>query len=292
MDVYKRITQRIIEQLEQGTVPWRKPWRSTLPKNLVSQKHYRGINAIVLAMTDHSSPFWATFRQINKMGGSVRKGERGTNVVYINWFEIDDEETGKEKKIPFLKEYCVFNIDQATGVNVPEEEPVTPITPIEKCEQITSAMNDPPDIEFNGGSRAFYRPRTDSVHLPNKTCFESAEGYYSTLFHELVHSTGHEKRLARKGVNESTSFGSEKYSQEELVAEIGAAFLCGRTGIDNRTVENSASYIDNWLSVLKSDKKLMMIAAAQAQKAADFIFALDRTNEADPVINREKGKAA
>ena len=271
MSVYEKITQGIIEQLEQGTVPWRKPWRSTLPKNLVSEKPYRGINTIVLTMRGRTSPYWATFRQIKKAGGSVRKGERGTRIVYTNWFEVEDDETGVERKIPFLKEYVVFNLDQATGIEVQEDEPPAPITPIEQCEEVARAMPSPPTIRHDGGSSAFYRPPTDSVHLPIMDSFESAEGYYSTLFHELVHSTGHGSRLARKGVTEITGFGTDEYSNEELVAELGAAFLCGRTGIAPQTIENSAAYIDNWLAKLRSDKKLVVIAAAQAQKAVDLI---------------------
>jgi antirestriction protein ArdC len=271
MSVYEKITQGIIEQLEQGTVPWRKPWRSTLPKNLVSQKPYRGINTVVLAMHGRTSPYWATFRQIKKAGGSVRKGERGTHIVFTNWFKVEDEETGEERQLPFLKSYTVFNLDQTTGIEVQDEEPPMPITPIERCEEIARAMPPGPTIRHNGGSSAFYRPPTDSVHLPLRDNFGSAEGYYSTLFHELVHSTGHQSRLARKGVTEITGFGTDAYSNEELVAELGAAFLCGRTGIAPHTLENSAAYIDNWLSKLKSDKKLVVIAAAQAQKAVDFI---------------------
>jgi antirestriction protein ArdC len=272
MSIYQRITNTIIEHLENGTIPWRRPWKSSLPKNLVSGKTYRGINLLVLGLACRSSAYWATFRQINKLGGAVRKGERGTQVVYTNFFEVTDEETGKEKKVPFLKSYTVFNLDQTTGIEPPEEElGATPITPIDSCALIVGKMADKPTIDFDGGGRAFYVPSVDAIHLPMTACFESAESYYSTLFHELVHSTGHSSRLAREGVTERTGFGSEDYSHEELIAEIGSAFLCGKAGIEARTVENSASYIAGWLKSLRDDVKLVVIAAAQAQKAVDYI---------------------
>jgi len=271
MNVYEKITEQILAQLERGTVPWRKPWRTSFPKNLVSGKPYRGINVLMLGVQGYESAYWATFRQVEKLGGTVKKGEHGTLVVFTNWFEVMDKETGEEKEIPFLKSYVVFNLAQTTGIEVPAEEQKAPVSPIARCEEVVSGMADKPRIGFDGGSRAYYLPLTDSVHLPAKTKFESTEGYYGTLFHELVHSTGHAKRLARKGVIDVAGFGSESYSQEELVAEIGAAFLCGTTGIDTGIVENSASYIAGWLKSLRDDRKLVVVAAAQAQRAVDYI---------------------
>lgn len=271
MNVYEKITEQILAQLERGTVPWRKPWRTSLPKNLVSGKPYRGINVVMLGMQGHESAYWATFRQVEKLGGAVKKGEHGTLVVFTNWFEVVDEKTGEEKEIPFLKSYVVFNLAQTTGIEVPAEEQKAPVSPITRCEEVVAGMADAPRIGFDGGGRAYYSPLTDSIHLPAQTKFESAEGYYGTMFHELVHSTGHAKRLARKGVAQVSGFGSESYSQEELVAEIGAAFLCGTTGVDTGTDENSASYIAGWLKSLKDDKKLVVVAAAQAQRAVDYI---------------------
>jgi antirestriction protein ArdC len=271
MNVYEKITNQIMEQLEQGTVPWRRPWRSRFPRNLVSNKTYRGINVLMLGMSGHESAYWATFRQIDKLGGSVKKGEHGTCVVFTSRFEVVDKESGKGKEIPFLKGYVVFNLAQTTGIEAPEEEKGGFVSPIAKCEKVVSGMTDRPSIDFDGGDKSYYVPSVDRIHLPTQTAFESAEGYYSTLFHELVHSTGHAKRLARKGVAQVSGFGSESYSQEELVAEIGAAFLCGTTGIENQTIANSSSYIEGWLKSLKDDRKLVVVAAAQAQKAVDWI---------------------
>ena len=172
--------------------------------------------------------------------------------------------------MPFLRYYTVFNIEQAEGVEVPKDEPLPELSPIAECERIAERMPNPPKIEFDGGNRAFYRPLNDSVHLPLRKVFLSAEEYYSTLFHELVHSTGHGSRLNRPGIQD-VNFGSEKYSKEELIAEIGAAFLCGTTGIEKKTIQNSAAYVQNWLNALKDDKKLVVLAAAQAQKAVDYV---------------------
>jgi antirestriction protein ArdC len=272
MNLYEKITEQILAQLERGTVPWRKPWRTSLPKNRISGKPYRGINFLMLGMQAYESAYWATFRQVAKLGGAVKKGEHGTLVVFTNWFEVVDKETGEEKEIPFLKSYVVFNLAQTTGIEAPAEEQKAPVSSIARCEEVVSGMADKPRIGFDGGGRAYYSPVTDSIHLPAQARFESTEGYYGTLFHELVHSTGHAKRLARKGVTDITGFGTESYSQEELVAEIGAAFLCGTTGVDAGTVENSASYIAGWLKSLRDDKKLIVVAAAQAQRGVDYII--------------------
>ncbi|MCP4600491.1 MAG: DUF1738 domain-containing protein [Proteobacteria bacterium] len=291
MKVYEIITNKILKQLEEGTVPWQKPWRTTLPRNFVSKNYYRGINLLMLSGSEFSCPYWATFRQIKKAGGSVNKGEKAEPVIYWNWVPASKTrsvkvEKGEEKPevelsermMPFLRYYNVFNLEQTTGIEIPGEEK-TDIEPIMACENIMSQMPGPPAVTFNGGSRAFYRPRTDSVHLPRPSSFNSAEEYYSTLFHELVHSTGHQKRLSRSGIEEPSSFGSEKYSKEELVAEIGAAFLCGIARIENRTIDNSSAYIQGWLKALADDKKLMVIAAAQAQKASDYICDSDKTGK-------------
>ncbi|MFA5762786.1 MAG: zincin-like metallopeptidase domain-containing protein [Bacilli bacterium] len=271
MNLYEVITDKIVKALEQGTVPWRKPWKTTAPKNAVTKKLYRGINVLLLGMGQYGSPHWATFRQIASMGGSVKKGEHGTLVVYSSRFKVQDRKTGEEKELPFLKQYSVFNLEQTNGIELPDERSANPVMPIGRCEKIVGSMPKPPSIALDGGSRAFYRPITDSVSLPLQRCFESAEEYYSTLFHELVHSTGHSSRLARKGVAEAVNFGSDTYGNEELIAEIGAAFLCGQAGIDCKTLDNSAAYVAGWLKTIRADKKIVVIAAAQAQKAVDYI---------------------
>ncbi len=285
MQAYEIITNRIMEKLEQGVVPWQRPWRITKPKNLISGKEYRGINILMLGLENYSCSHWATFKQIRKLGGSVNKGTKGTPIVFWNWVprknrkasstseDSQQENDGElnERMVPLLRCYRVFNLKQTSGIEIPVEEKGANIKPIDTCESITNQMPDPPLVTLDGGNRAFYRSLTDSVHLPMPRSFKSAEEYYSTLFHELVHSTGHPKRLNRSGIEEPSRFGSESYSKEELIAEIGSAFLCGQTGIEKQTIDNSTSYISGWLKALKDDKKLVIIAAALAQKASDYI---------------------
>ncbi len=279
LDVYQSITTRILEQLQNGTVPWHKPWygEEGSPQNLVSRKSYRGINVFLLAAMPHDSPFWLTYRQARQLGGTVRKGAKSTSVVFWKWIERRDAETGETDRIPLLRYYNVFNLEQC---ELPEgkvpERPAVPqndFEPIERCERVVEAMPSKPTIRHDA-SAAFYRPGTDSVHIPKRERFDGAEEFYSTLFHELIHATGHQNRLNRPGICNLSTFGSHPYSKEELVAEMGAAFLCGQTGIENRTIDNSAAYIAGWLRQLRNDRKLVIHAAAAAQKAADFI--LDR----------------
>jgi len=283
---YEIITNRILEKLKLGVVPWKCPWKVSRPKNLVTHREYRGVNVLLLAGTSYSSPNWATFKQIKAAGGSVNKGEKATPVVYWNWIapnkntnskstqnqKGDNSDTAlKQNMVPFLKYYNVFNIEQTSGIEVQEDQEPKVLCPIDDCERLAGSMANPPSIAFDGGNKAFYRPSTDSVHLPVLSKFGSAEVYYSTLFHEIVHSTGHQKRLDRTGVKNISRFGSDQYSKEELVAEIGSAFLCGHAGIENSTIDNSAAYIDGWLKALDDDKKLVVVAAAQAQRAVDYV---------------------
>jgi len=271
--VYDQITERIITLLTQGTVPWQKPWqaRTGLPRNLVSQKPYRGINVFLLLAMSYESPFWLTFRQALQLGGTVRKGEKSCPVVFWKQTTFEDKESGEPQKIPLLRYYHVFNVAQCDGLKTgtgPVEEPVNGII---KPDEIVAHMPQRPEIK-HGMARAFYSPREDCVGLPVRERFERAEGYYATLFHELVHATGHESRLNRLTLTEKAGFGSNPYCKEELIAEIGAAFLCGQAEIAERTIDNSAAYLNGWLEQLRSDKTLIVQAAAQAQKAADFIL--------------------
>ena len=267
MSVYEIITEKILEQLERGTIPWRKPWSVIPPQNAVSRKPYRGINALLLNSLAFESPFFITFKQARDLGGFVRKGERGFPVVF--WTFVEKE--GEEKRIPLLRYYTVFNLSQVDGMKAPTVEPRA-IRPIDRCEEILSSMPNPPSIAF-GGNRASYSPAADRIALPCRERFNNIEEFYSTAFHELIHSTGHKKRLSRSGITEDVvSFGSDSYSREELVAELGASFLCGNAGIATATVQNSASYIASWLSALQNDKRLIISAAGQAQKAVDYVL--------------------
>jgi antirestriction protein ArdC len=291
--VYEVINNRIMELLEQGTIPWRKTWNAVtnMPKNLVSGKEYKGINVFMLGCQEYSSPYWMTFKQVQDKGGHVRKGEKSCPVIFWKWLdrtgmEVSDGEEVRNGKIPLLRYYSVFNLEQTEGIEAPPTtEIINTFTPIERAEQIIAGMPYKPEIK-HGGNRASYSPMLDYVKLPIPESFDSPEEYYSTAFHELTHATGHASRLGRKGVLEPSYFGSHEYSKEELVAEMGAAFLCGFTGIESRTIENSAAYIRGWLRELKSDKTLLIHAAAQAQKAADFILN-KQGGEIDAVIESE-----
>lgn len=277
VDVYQAVTDKIIAELEKGNIPWRKPWKSDecAPRNLITKKPYRGINVFLLGMAPYSSPYWLSFKQVKAKGGTVKKGEKATMVVFWKPFLVDDDDNpGKKKSIPLLRYYNVFNVEQTEGFDYPKPEPNSEFNPIEKADEILGLMKNPPSFA-HGGDRAYYSPLTDHVQLPQPEQFESPEAYYGTKFHEYVHSTGHESRLKRQfGVG----FGNENYSKEELVAEMGAAMLCGVSGIDSegKLVENMGAYIKNWLSKLKDDKKLLISAAGQAQKAADLVQGIEQ----------------
>jgi antirestriction protein ArdC len=287
MDIYAIVTDRIINLLEQGVVPWRRPWTSTgLPRNLVSKKPYRGVNFFLLSASKYVSPFWLTMRQANELGGHVRKGEESTAVVF---WKIDDvkqsteglnnEETGKTRRRFLLRFYRVWNLEQCELPQVvldklPKIE-THEYDPIEAAERIIADMPNRPEIQYTG-AKAFYSSLTDRITLPPPELFTSAEEFYATALHETVHSSGSEKRLAREGICEAAPFGSPVYSKEELVAEFGAAFLCAEAGISNAVICNQAGYVAGWLKKLRDDRKLLIHAAAQAQRAADYI--LNRTS--------------
>ena len=274
--IYEMITDKIIEQLEKGTVPWRLPWNGYIkgfPQNFTSKKEYRGINIFLLKLAMRSTPYWVTFKQAADLKGRVKKGEKGFPVVFWKWLESTDKETGEKKQVPLLRYYTVFNLDQCEGIELPEiDQPETrEFSPIEKAEKIIADMPNRPIINHNE-ARAYYRPSADMVNMPKKELFLTDAEYYSTMFHELAHSTGHISRLNRESELKNHMFGSADYSKEELIAEMGAAFLCAESSIENETIENSAAYIAGWLRKFKDDKKILIQAAGKAQKAADYIL--------------------
>ena len=272
-NAYQVITDRIIELLEQGTVPWHKPWQTFgEAMNIISKKPYRGINQFLLNCSEYDSPYWLTFNQAKKLGGSVCKGQKSTPVVFWKWFEVEDPDTGEKSEKPFLRYYRVFNLEQTEGIEAPaaSQEPTRQFSPIETCERIVRAIPNPPRI-VHKKQAAWYSPSKDLVNMPKQNTFTSDEEYYSTLFHELTHASGHQSRLNRKTITEKAAFGSKTYAQEELVAEMGAAMLCGAAGIENRTIDNSAAYLQGWLKRLRQDNRLIVVAASQAQKAADYM---------------------
>jgi antirestriction protein ArdC len=256
MNPYELITNRIIEKLKQGVVPWHQPWASVgLPKNLLTQREYRGMNVFMLAMQGYNSPYWLTYQQAISLGANVKKGEKGTPIIYWNWVEKDDEKSEEQevKRVPFLRFYTVFNVCQVENLKVTESllypiKQTSDFNPITEAEKIVVGYKGAPEI-IHTGERACYFPHIDKIWMPPKNTFEDPHGYYSTIFHEMSHSTGHKDRLNREGVVERNSFRSHKYSKEELVAEMGAAFLCGESAIINETLDNSTSYIASWLRI-------------------------------------------
>jgi antirestriction protein ArdC len=272
MDIYGAVTQKIIDALEAGTVPWKKPWRNGSQRNFISKRPYSGINIFLLELQNRSTPYWLTFKQVGDLGGMVKKGEHGTNIIYaanVSSKEIGEDGEEHKKSYFMLRGYYVWNLDQTDGIEIPAEG--EKFEPIAKCEEIVAGYHDRGPAFMEGGDRACYSPSGDYIKMPFKNTFLGEPQYYSTVFHEMTHSTGHEKRLNRETLVNGVSFGSEVYSKEELVAEIGASFLMGIAGIEDNQAQ-SASYIAGWLKALNNDKKLVVSAAAQAQKAADYIL--------------------
>lgn len=270
--IYEIITDRICAMLEAGTIPWRKGWAGgdATPVSAVSKKEYRGVNHFLLRCAGFASPYWLSFKQAQERGGHVRKGEKGMPVVFWKQYEREGE-NGEKRRVPVLRYYTVFNVAQIDGLRMEFPEPeIKAHRPIEEAEAIVAHMPNRPTI-IHGEARAYFRPALDVVNMPAPGLFDMPEEYYGTLFHELTHSTGHESRLNRRPSTEPRSFGDPAYAREELVAEMGAAFLCAACGIERATLENSAAYIASWLKALRNDPKAVVIAAAQAQRAADYI---------------------
>jgi len=270
--VYDLVTEEILKQLEAGTVPWRKPWNAItgIPKRLGSEKlePYRGINVWLLAHAPYASPYWITFRGAKRLGGYVKAGEKGRLVVYFGPAKsrkgAEESEESEERPNYILRYYKVFNSEQCVfpeALQTRIDACITPAenthVPIEACEAVLEkylSSVSPPSLG-HGGNRACYSPSADSIQMPSKESFESPAEYYSTLFHEMAHSTGHRSRLNREELENPVSFGSHDYSREELTAEFAAAFLCGTAGIDGATIENSAAYIANWSRKLRKEPR-------------------------------------
>jgi antirestriction protein ArdC len=286
MRVEEIITDRIVKLLEAGTAPWHQPWssRGVLPMNAISKAEYHGINVIMLACSGYKSPYWLTFKQAKDAKGTVKKGEHGLPIVFAKRMSKEVETDGgeiEERGYTVLRYSTVFNIEQTEGckLTLPESTVLTEIEKIDRCEAIYANMPNRPALRSDTPGRrfqAYYSQSADYVNVPDLGCFENAEEYYSVIFHELTHSTGHVSRLNRETLTQMVRFGDTNYSKEELVAEMGAAFLAGLTGIEQVTIPNSAAYLNSWIKRLKGDPKLVISAAAQAQKAVDFI--LNRSN--------------
>lgn len=288
LDVYQLINDRIIALLEKGTIPWKQPWTdaSGVPRNLFTKRPYRGINFWLLLSLQYEQNAFLTWDQIKTVGASVKKDEKGHIVVFWKNVkkqpeELDDK--GYPKTVPMLRYYKVFNIAQCRDIPealLPQEDAgLAEFNPIHECEAILHSIPNCPEIQSKE-QKAYYHIEKDYINMPKKKSFTSVESYYATLFHELVHSTGAEKRLGRKSVTDMNEFGSEQYSMEELIAELGTAYLCSLTGIALAELENSAAYIKGWLEKLKNDKRFIVQASGQAQKAVDYILNAENGNTA------------
>jgi antirestriction protein ArdC len=287
LDSYTRVTNAIIADLEKGIRPWHRPWNAEHAAGRINRplrsngQPYKGINVLMLwesaAAQGFAAPIWLTFKQAKEMGASVKKGAKGSLVVYADRMtKTDTSEDGEEaeRNIYFMKGYTVFNVEQVEGLpehfyGAATEAPLDEVQRIEHADLF--ATNSGADIR-HGGNRAFYTPAADYVQLPPFVAFEDAESYYATLAHELTHWTKHPSRLDRNLGGKR--FGDEGYAREELVAEIGAAFLCCDLGITPTPREDHAAYLGDWLRVLKSDKRAIFQAAAHAQKAVDYLHGL------------------
>lgn len=283
MSLYQTVTDQIVAQLEQGTAPWIKPWKtdSSADRNLVSEKPYRGINRLLLGMSSmaqgYSSPVWATFQQWKAEGANVRKGEKATHIVFFKPVSKESiSETTGEKEVDsyrVLKGYCVFNAAQVDGLTMPAPE--STVTEFERHERAESTIVKTGAIVRHGGDAAFYAPSQDAVQMPNKGAFLAPANYYATAFHELTHWTGAKHRLDR---DLSGRYGNPEYAFEELVAEMGAAFMCADHGIKGEI--RHAAYIASWIKALRENERAIFKASSLAQKAADYLLSLDATSEA------------
>ncbi|MGE4047222.1 MAG: ArdC family protein [Acetobacteraceae bacterium] len=293
-DLYQSVTDSIIAQLEAGVKPWERPWSAEHAAGRITRPlrfngaGYNGLNVLLLWVAadakGYTNPIWVTFKQAQAAGGQVRKGERSTPIIYADKIRRQDEETGEEKEIWFLKGYNVFNVEQVDGLPahfyaLAETPKLAPEERNQKAEAFIS--NTGADIR-HGGNRAYYSQADDHVQMPPFITFETPEAYYGTCLHELTHWSKHPTRLDRDFGRKK--WGDEGYAMEELVAEINAALLCADLGLELTPREEHASYIDSWLKVLKSDKRAIFQAAAHAQKAADYLHSLQPKVEMAPVV--------
>jgi antirestriction protein ArdC len=277
-DVSTMVTDKILAALDKGEIPWRKPWVTGLPCNLVSKAPYQGINLFLLALSGYKSRYWLTYKQAVAKGGNVRKSEKGTAIIFWSFPKFKSlnklNNEFETKTVPILKYYTVFNLEQCEGIEAPVEN-VLDFVPVEKCEEILKNFKGAP-VVTHGGDRACYSPTLDTINMPHKENFKSIAGYYSTLFHENVHSTGHKSRLDR---DLTGMFGNHDYSFEELVAELGAGMLAAHAGIEAETLDNSAAYIQSWIKKLSNDKKMIIKAAGKAKKAVSLILGTEKSEE-------------
>jgi antirestriction protein ArdC len=278
-DVKTQINERIIKALSEGKIPWLKPWTENGPRNLFSGRAYTGLNRLILGLSPYLLPFWATYRQYLAAGLQVQKGEHGHGIIYMGRTvktdtKIDEngEETENKKQIRFLKAFVVFNVAQTDYLEKGYKLPDLKENPhLLGCDAVIQDYTGRHSIRITSGDRAAYSPQMDSITIPDICRFKTSEHYYATMFHECIHSTG--PRLDRFKRADPVCFGSDMYGREELVAEIGSAYLAALTGIDSSAViQNQDAYLQNWATAIRADADLVMYAAGRAEKAADFMI--------------------
>ena len=269
-NVYDMITDKMVEALEQGIIPWKQSWngRYNAPMNYASKTGYKGLNPFILQMVKdmkgYKNNLWVTFNQTKKLGYTVNKGESGTPIIFWKFIE-NKKSDGTKETIPLLRYYTIFNVEQTNIKLKIKEVEKKEIDTIDACEKMVLAYKDMPPISNGSPS---YVPSRDIINMPHRNDFNTSEDYYSVLFHEMIHSTGSVKRLNRL---KSTNFGSDEYSKEELVAEMGASFLCSLTGIAPKVEKNQTAYIQGWIKKLKGDSKILISCAGKSQKAVEYI---------------------
>ena len=281
ISVYDIVTQKVLEAMENGTLPWRKAWASVngSPFNAATGRKYSGGNFLLMSILGFNTPGYVTVNQIKAANATIKAGEEKKHfpVFYWRMLERENNVTGKKESIPMLRYFLVWNVEQLDGFDsvalrkFNEAGQHFDHDPIEAAEKIVQGFENAPQMVIATTNRACYNPANDIVSVPQISQYVNREEYYSTLIHELGHSTGHHSRLNRKEVNDPIQFGSHDYSLEELVAELTATFLCAESGIDN-TIDNSAAYIKGWHAKLADDPKLFWTAAGRAQKAANYIM--------------------
>lgn len=283
-NVYQMVTDRVINQMKQGIIPWHKPWNGAADGaiNYVTRKPYSLLNQMLLGRDGE----WLTFHQLKQLGGSIKKGAKSGMVVFYTSYTfkreiIGDEGTTEEKEetIPVLRYYNVFHIDDCTGIEskIEDGKPAVTVEPIEQAEAIVNGyVSREKELKFKNdqpSNRAYYSPTCDTVVVPMLSQYTLAEEYYSTTFHELTHSTMKANRCDRRSENRNAAFGSANYSREELVAELGSAMICTQAGLDcDKAFKNSVAYIQGWLKALSDDNKMIVWAASRAEKAARYII--------------------
>lgn len=278
-EVIEKATDKIIALMESGKLNWNKPWTAgAMPQNYISRKAYRGWNLFTTMFSDFQSPYYLTFKQVSNLGGSIKKGSKGTPIVFWSKINKETDKTNKKgekviKSFLIARDYTVFNADQIEGIDF-ETIKLNSLGTVEELEQLISEMQPEINIKHSTSDRAFYTPTFDYIQMPLKGQFNSTAEYYSTLVHEVIHSTGHTSRLNRLSLNDG-GFDNKRhaYSYEELIAELGAAYLMAIYGISTEKSEkNTAAYLQGWIKTFKSDKQMLYKASSEAQKAVDFIL--------------------